>query len=226
MNTYRLPRKFKVAFSNNSEDTANATIADLGFLAVQMDGRNYFRVYIGGSLGVNADIAVPFGDLIRPEEVLYHVEAAISLFVEEGDFENKGKARMRYIVKRMGYEHFLQCYRNHLNLVNKTMKLNFTIDEETKEVQEKEVQEKEVQKIEIESKEIESNEIKSNEVKSMLLSFPEVIAQRQEGLYTIVLHPQGGLLLAEDYNNIVTFLEQVPKASVRLSMEESIYVQI
>jgi ferredoxin-nitrite reductase len=209
MNTYRLPRKFKVAFSNNFEDTANATIADLGFLAVTEEGRNYFRGYLGGGLGANANIAVPFGDRIKPEEVLYHVEAALSLFVEEGDFENKGKARMRYILRRMGQEDFLQCYREHLDRVKKEMKLDFAITEELEAEKDKKFTKT-------------SSEIITETIR---LSSSCVIEQKQDGLYTVVIHPQGGMLRTEDYNNIVTFLEQVPKARVRLSMEESMYIR-
>ncbi|MDF2943069.1 MAG: nitrite/sulfite reductase [Herbinix sp.] len=209
MNTYRLPRKFKVAFSNNFEDTANATIADLGFLAVTEEGRNYFRGYLGGGLGANANIAVPFGDRIKSEEVLYHVEAALSLFVEEGDFENKGKARMRYILRRMGQEDFLQCYREHLDRVKKEMKLDFAITEELEAEKDKKFTKT-------------SSEIITEPIR---LSSSCVIEQKQDGFYTVVIHPQGGMLRTEDYNNIVTFLEQVPKARVRLSMEESMYIR-
>lgn len=46
--------------------------------------------------------------------MLYHVEAMTRLFMAEGDYENKGKARIRYIPRRMGTEQFLACYEEHL----------------------------------------------------------------------------------------------------------------
>src|SRR5450759_701406 len=49
--SWTLPRKFKIAFSNTEEDTAYATFNDLGFIAKEKDGVKGFKVFIGGSLG-------------------------------------------------------------------------------------------------------------------------------------------------------------------------------
>ncbi len=199
MNTYKLPRKFKVAFSNNEKDTANASIADLGFLAVKQENKELFQVFIGGSLGAGSGISVPYDDLVEPADVLVHVEALLSLFVEEGDYENKGKARIRFIVKRMGEEGFLKCYKKHLEKVKQTQNLEFELknDEEINSL------------------------VKDNEK----IEHINVIPQKQEGFYTVVLHPKGGLLKTEDVKYIVDFLENIPLAQVRLSMEESMYIR-
>lgn len=206
INSYYLPRKFKVAFSNNSEDTAKATIVDLGFLAVKKDGKDYFKVFVGGSLGADGDIAVPFDELVKAEEMLYHVEAALSLFTEEGDFENKAKARMRFIVKRMGKEAFLECYKKHLNKVKASDGLYYYPTD--KALDENGTREK-ISDIE----------------KTLMQERSELIPQKQEGLYTIIVHPQGGLLKTKDYNNIVRFFEKYPNAEARISMEESLYIR-
>jgi ferredoxin-nitrite reductase len=203
MNQYRLPRKFKVAFSNNEKDTANATIADLGFLAVIENGKPYFKVFLGGSLGNQGDISVPFDELVLLKDVLYHVEACIQLLVEEGDFENKGKARMRFIVKRMGAVEFLNCYKKILEKLKENKDLEL-VDELTiidkAQVQEPEVQEQEEK-------------------------LTTLIPQIQQGKYTVVIHPTGGILNTEDLNQITNFLKGVCQAQMRLSMEESLYVR-
>lgn len=200
MNTYKLPRKFKVAFSNNGQDTANASIADMGFLAVRKDGKDYFKVYIGGSLGVSGDISVPYDELINPSDILYHVEAILSLFKEEGDYENKAKGRMRFIVKRMGREAFLECYKEHLKKVKETQKLDFIY--------------KNPYEVNIGGAE-----------EGTLEETSHVISQKQKGLYTVVIHPKGGNLKTSDLNNIVQFAEKIPDAQIRLSMEESMLVR-
>jgi len=112
--TYKLPRKLKVSFSSSEKDYGNSTVADLGFLAVKKDNKEYFKVYIGGGIGKNPAKAVEFDTLINTNEILYHVEAITNLFIAEGDYENKNKARIRYIVDRMGEEAFLICYKEHL----------------------------------------------------------------------------------------------------------------
>ena len=50
----KLPRKYKIAFSNSAEDTANATIADIGFIAKIVNSKRGFEVYGGGGLGGSA----------------------------------------------------------------------------------------------------------------------------------------------------------------------------
>ena len=43
------------------------------------------------------------GDVYK-RQVLNYVEAMVRLFVEEGDYKNKARARIRYILERMGEE--------------------------------------------------------------------------------------------------------------------------
>ena len=39
----------------------------------------------------------------------------VNLFKAEGDYENRNKARVRYIVERMGEEAFIEAYQKHLD---------------------------------------------------------------------------------------------------------------
>ena len=200
INTYHLPRKFKVAFSNNGQDSANASIADLGFLAVNQDGKEYFQVYLGGSMGPNGAIAVPYDELISPQDVLYHVEAMLSLFKAEGDYQNKAKARIRYIVQRMGKEAFLECYKAHLNNVKQSQDLSFEIND-------------------IYSRNLEvSDETSTGEIES-------AITQKQNDLYTAEIHPQGGILMAEDLGKILDYIENIEGVQIRCSMEEGVFIR-
>ncbi len=112
--SYHLPRKLKVALSNNENDEAHVTAVDLGFLAVKEENENKFKVFIGGGLGRNPKAGIEFEGLINPEDVIYHVEAMTSLFMAEGDYNNHGKARIRYIAERMGEEEFKNCYDKYL----------------------------------------------------------------------------------------------------------------
>lgn len=205
MNTYRLPRKFKVAFSNSDADSANSSIADLGFLAVKQEGREYFKLYIGGSLGNNEESSVTYGEFIEPADMLYHIEAILSLFKEEGDYENKGKARLRFIVKRMGQEKFLECYQKHLKKVMKEQKLAF-------------------EPIENFHKGLRLEEEKEQEkIKESYDS--DRILQKQKGYYTVVIHPKGGILKTPELNHLVQFMEKNADAELRLTMEESIFIR-
>lgn len=197
MTEYHLPRKLKIAFSNNEKDSANCTINDLGFIAVRKDGKPYFKVFIAGGLGNNPAIALHYDELVPPEEVLYHVEAVTRIFVSEGDYENKGKARLRYVPRRMGEEAFLKAYKEHLSEVKSTMGL-----------------------VEITPVLSEDAEIDIN-----YKAIEELIPQKQKGLYSVNIHPLCGQMPLDALCKLVSFLENLKDVDIRLTMTESMYIR-
>jgi len=103
-----LPRKFKVAFSNKEENSLYVKIADVGFEAVEKDGIKGFRVFGGGSLGNSPKEAIILKDFIEHHDILYYVIAMRNLFNEHGDRKIRGKARLRFILIKLGDEEFLK----------------------------------------------------------------------------------------------------------------------
>lgn len=69
--SYKFPRKFKVSFSSSDSDQGHCNVADLGFLATIKDNEKYFRVFMGGGIGRNPQVAVEYDELIKPSDVLY-----------------------------------------------------------------------------------------------------------------------------------------------------------
>ncbi|WP_254558311.1 hypothetical protein, partial [Salmonella enterica] len=67
--------------------------------------------------------------LIDEKDVLYCLEAMTNLFVAEGDYKNHGKARIRYIVERMGEEEFKNCFRKHLEEVKAKGGLDLKVED-------------------------------------------------------------------------------------------------
>ncbi|MEY8352973.1 nitrite/sulfite reductase [Lachnospiraceae bacterium 54-53] len=198
---YHLPRKLKIAFSNNEADTSNCTINDLGFMAVLNQGKPFFKMFLAGGLGNNPAIALPYDELIPPNQILYHVEAVTRLFMAEGDYQNKGKARLRYIPKRMGEEAFMECYKKHLAQVKESMELD--INSAAAGI----------------SEYADKRKNSDNRADSTNL-----IAQKQKGLYTVVIHPQCGQLSVKALEKIITFLAD-KEQDIRLSMTESMYIR-
>ena len=195
--TYKLPRKLKVSFSSSEKDYGNSTIADLGFLAIKKDNKEYFKVYIGGGLGKNPEKSVEFDSLINPNEILYHVEAITNLFIAEGDYTNRNKARTRYIVDRMGEEAFLNCYKEHLNKVFESESLD----------------------VSIEYKEYKKQGIKTT------VKHNRLIPQKQEGLYSVYFHPICGQLSMTNYKLLIDKLDELEDIEIRLSMNEGMYIR-
>lgn len=193
--SYKLPRKFKVSFSSSDTDLGHCTVADLGFLATIKDNKPYFKVYLGGGLGPNPKTAIEYDELIEPSKVLYHVEAMTNLFIAEGDFTNRNKARIRYIVERLGKDTFIQTYKKHLEEAINNDNLDLII--EPKEYVKK-------------GKQI-------NKKNSRLYE------QKQDGLYSVYFHPIGGQIYIKELRKILNHLKSVEALEIRLTMTEGLY---
>ncbi len=110
--SYHLPRKYKIVFSGCAADCAFASVADLGFFAQDRHGARGFAVYAGGGLGPNPAVGVQVEEFIGEGEIFEVAEAVKRLFDAHGDRANKHKARLRYVLKRLGPEGFVDLYRN------------------------------------------------------------------------------------------------------------------
>jgi len=102
-----LPRKFKVAFEGCPEDHAAAAIHDLGFVARRLpDGRRGFIVRAGGgtaTVPVSAQVLV---ELLPAGELLGLSEAVVRVFHRLGDRVHRHANRMKFLVKKLGFEGF------------------------------------------------------------------------------------------------------------------------
>ena len=115
--SFNLPRKFKIDFSGCSEDCAFASVADLGFFAHRANGKEGFAVYAGGGLGPNPRVGVRIEDFIKYEEIFFVSEAVKRLFAKYGDRANKHRARLRYVLKRVGQKEFIKLYKVELQKI-------------------------------------------------------------------------------------------------------------
>lgn len=109
--SFNLPRKYKIVFSGCSKDCAFASVADLGFFAHKKNTAKGFSVYAAGGLGSNPAVAAKIEDFIEAQEIFEVAEAIKRLFDKHGDRSNKHKARLRYVLARVGIEEFIKLYR-------------------------------------------------------------------------------------------------------------------
>ncbi len=106
-----LPRKFKIAFSNSSEDTGFATVNDLGFIAkINENGEKGFSVYIAGGMGANSNAGIKIFDFIPESEVYNVAKATKNLFDKYGNRKNRHKARLRFVLYKFGKEEFIKKF--------------------------------------------------------------------------------------------------------------------
>lgn len=104
-------RKFKVAFSGCKEHPCGLTsMHDLGLIAKKkvVDGveRDGFELYVGGGLGAVPFLAKLFDDFVLPEEILPLSQAIARVFARLGEKKNRNKARIKFLVAKLGIEEF------------------------------------------------------------------------------------------------------------------------
>ena len=102
-----LPRKFKIAFSGCKQDCALTPIHDIGLLAVKRaDGAIGFRMVAGGGLGSAPRLAQVLREFTPMDELIPSVEAVIRVFDTLGNRKNRTKARMKFVIDKLGFEEF------------------------------------------------------------------------------------------------------------------------
>lgn len=110
--SFRLPRKLKIAFSSDSRQIDYAAINDVGLVARLQEGQKGYRVYIGGGAGNRPTIGWLLFDFLPAEEILTLVRAVKRFFAEYGNWKNRNQARIRYIFYKLGEEETLRLVRS------------------------------------------------------------------------------------------------------------------
>ena len=102
-----LPRKFKMSVSGCIEDCAQAEINDIGLWPARAaDGSLGFNLLVGGGLSDGERMASDIDVFVAQDQAVEVTRAIAQLFGELGNRENRGLARMRYLVQELGPEGF------------------------------------------------------------------------------------------------------------------------
>jgi len=108
-----LPRKFKIGFAYEGENTTDIHSHDLGFVA-HFNGSllEGFTMLAGGSLGQSNGVrashprlADPIG-FVLPGQLLAAAKAAVSIHRDFGNRENRRLARLKYVIEAWGVDRF------------------------------------------------------------------------------------------------------------------------
>ena len=215
--TVKLPRKLKVGFSNSPANVTHATFRDLGFMAKE---NGLFDVYSAGGLGNNYKMGVKVAEDVKPEEVLYYVEAMVRTFTTYGNYESRAKSRTRYMQETLGVEGYKKAYQEKLIEVKAEFKDSLLIIGSSVSAEQESNTEESVVNI----KEQESP-LKNVAAYPQAESASErVIAQKQAGLYAVAYHPIGGMVPAQKFEEIYEVIKNAVKAEVRVAPDETLYI--
>ena len=187
-----MPRKLKVAFSNGAEDSVHAAFRDMGFLA-NPDGT--FDLYIAGGLGANHKMGILAQQAIPAEKILYYIKAMILTFCAHGNYENRARARTRYMQETLGEENLRRIFLEYVDQVQREEKLELQVETETVR--------------------------KSGEG---VLEDARVTAQKQPGLYAVRYQPVGGCLPPERLRALYWLIKDFPAVECRVAPDEGLYI--
>jgi sulfite reductase (ferredoxin) len=102
-------RKFKIAFSSSEKDSAFTYIHDIGLIPKLNDkGERGFKVGLAGGLGAQPFLAVITEDFLPEDQLIPYIEAIIRVFDRYGERNNRNKARLKYLVQKIGLEEVLR----------------------------------------------------------------------------------------------------------------------
>lgn len=194
INTVKMPRKLKVGFSNSTANETHATFRDLGFAATK---EGCFDVYSAGGLGANPKPGLCVAKDVRPEMILYYIKAMVETFMAYGNYENRAKARTRYMQITLGQKTYIEAYQEKLAEVlesGEDLKLANAACPVTKDGD------------------------------GSVVSDRRIISQKQDGLYTVVYHPLGGTPVPGKWKAIYEVIKDMDQVELRLSPDEDLYI--
>jgi len=115
-------RKFKVAFSGCAGHACGLVkMHDLGLLAQsrEIDGETVrgFTVYVGGGLGTVPHQAKVLAEFATEEELLPLTQAVARVFARLGEKKNRNRARIKFLVAKLGIEEFRREVEEELKTV-------------------------------------------------------------------------------------------------------------
>ncbi len=127
-------RKFKMAFSSSEEDTALSYLHDLGFIPQirEIDGQTLrgFKALLGGGLGSQPRHADLITEFLPTDQLIPFIEGVLRVFDRHGERTKRLKARMKFLVKDIGVEGFLDLVKEEQKALPHN---NYPIDAQTYE---------------------------------------------------------------------------------------------
>jgi len=104
-----MARKFKISFSSSEEDTAFSYVHDIGAIPKINDkGERGFKIALGGGLGAQPILASIVEEFLPEDQLIPYIESVIRVFDRYGERNNRNKARLKYVIQRLGLEEVLR----------------------------------------------------------------------------------------------------------------------
>jgi len=135
-----LPRKFKISLGGCEPDCAGGAFNDIGFRA-RVRGINGcaepgFRVTVGGGTATLCQSGWLLHDFLPAGQILNVVEAVLRVFHAHGNRRSKANARMKYLIRKIGWEAWKRLYDQKLEAVRAEGRAHLPFDPQNPPVEE------------------------------------------------------------------------------------------
>ena len=110
-----MPRKVKVAVSGCATDCSGVGFHDLGFVAVEKDGKKGFRIFAAGGLGSQTQPAVEVLQFVTEDQLPTVMETLARIHQRYSDRVNRNQARIKFVLKRFGAEKFIALFQEEFD---------------------------------------------------------------------------------------------------------------
>ncbi|MEL6721590.1 MAG: nitrite/sulfite reductase, partial [Bacteroidota bacterium] len=201
-------RKIKIAFSSSDVDSAYTYFHDFGFIPrLNEKGERGFKVVIGGGLGAVGAVAQTAYEFLPEDQIIPFMEAGIRVFDRYGEREKRMKARMKFLVKALGFEGFMELVHEEWTaLKNKTYKIDTTAFN-FEEIP-----------VHNEAPQVEVN----NTTKYDLWLLSNVFEQKQKGFYGVQLRVELGDFKAPVARKLAALVSEYAADDIRMTVNQGI----
>ena len=213
-----LGRKIKIAFSSSEEDDAYTFIHDFGFIpkiknenGIEIKG---FKVLVGGGLGAQPFLAHVAFDFLPASEIIPFMEASIRIFDRYGERNSRNKARMKYLIGKLGIDEFVRLVQLESKAVQYNPEVDFILFEQQLDYQTPE------NSISIENILNQSNDLSFNEWLKT-----NVIEQKQTGFFAVYVKVQLGDFTTEQARLLATITEKYASNDIRFTIDQSLLLK-
>lgn len=203
-------RKIKLAYSSSEEDTAFTFLHDFGFIPRIVDGERGFKVVVGGGLGAQAILAQTAYEFLHEDQMIPFLEAGLRVFDRYGERTRRNKARMKYLIKDIGLEKFMELIElERLTLKAKSFKVDRNI------ISSGEAPEKiEAPQVVIDNENDYQDWLRTN-----------VFEQKQEGFFGVYLKVTNGDIKVPEAMRIAEMVEKYASQDMRCTMNQGMLIK-
>ncbi len=212
--SWTLPRKLKFSFSSDANDSANALIQDLGFIAaIDEKGEKGFKVYVAGGMGRRARPGKVIHEFLPVHEMFAVTHALKNLFHKYGNRKNKHANRLRFLWEDLGEDLFKKYYFEEFNSYQASddeQLLEDALNKTYKHAQPSEAV---------------SSATKVDNAEFRKWQREYVVEQKQKGLFSAKIPVKLGDFYNEDIQVICDAIEGAGDDIIRFTMDQNIVIR-